>query len=76
MTWTPGASRLTLVAGGDLMLASGAGHHGAKAGRRGRAARQRLGGARRPRGSGRAGAARRGAAVTLAVDTSAFPGPA
>jgi len=75
VTWTEAAARLTLVAGGDLMLASGAGHHGAKLDAEGR-----------PVANGWAGlgdladqvakAVPTGAAVTLAVDNSVFPGPA
>ena len=66
-------SRLTLVAGGDQMLASGHGHAGAKVDAQGE-----------PQANGWAGIADLGdqieaavpvGAVTLAVDTSAFPGP-
>jgi D-alanyl-D-alanine carboxypeptidase/D-alanyl-D-alanine-endopeptidase (penicillin-binding protein 4) len=65
--------RLTLVAGGDLMLASGHGHHGSKAYPEGEL-----------EANGWAGIADLGdqieaavpvGPVTLAVDTSAFPGP-
>lgn len=74
VTWSPTSDRLTLVAGGDLMLTAGHGHQGA-----------RLDSTGDPVALGWAGLADladqiAGAVpagpVTLAVDTTSFPGPA
>ncbi len=71
--WNGAASRLTLVAGGDLMLASGHGNAGTVVDAEGE-----------QQANGWAGIADLGdqiassvpvGAVTIAVDTSAFPGP-
>ena len=74
VTWNRASSTLTLVAGGDLMLASGHGHGGTDLDAEGE-----------PQANGWAGIADLGdqiaasvpkGEVTLAVDTSDFPGPA
>ncbi|WP_160295415.1 D-alanyl-D-alanine carboxypeptidase/D-alanyl-D-alanine endopeptidase [Demequina aurantiaca] len=76
VTWDPGTATLTLVAGGDLMLAAGDGHHGvgheddldeangwAGLGDLAQMVRTELGDSAP-------------AAVNVAVDDTAFPGPA
>ncbi|PKQ26949.1 MAG: D-alanyl-D-alanine carboxypeptidase/D-alanyl-D-alanine-endopeptidase [Actinobacteria bacterium HGW-Actinobacteria-4] len=68
--WDPATARLTLVAGGDMMLAAGAGHHGERRDANGWAGLGDLAEA-----VVAASALEGVTTVTVVVDDSAFPGP-